>query len=133
MNFPQAVPEVPVDNIDHASAYYVRSLGFNLDWRSDEGGGIAGISRGHCRMFLTGRNFREVSRNAGPVVIWLNLPSIEEVNALHDEWRRTQARIVSPPEPKPWNLHEFTAADLDGNLFRVFYDFTREAGQQLAR
>jgi hypothetical protein len=24
---------------------------------------------------------------------------------------------------KPWGLHEFTAADPDGNLFRVFYDF----------
>jgi hypothetical protein len=24
---------------------------------------------------------------------------------------------------KPWQLHEFTAADLDDNLIRVFYDF----------
>jgi len=24
---------------------------------------------------------------------------------------------------KSWGLHEFTAADPDGNLFRVFYDF----------
>ena len=24
---------------------------------------------------------------------------------------------------KPWGLHEFTVADPDGNLFRVFYDF----------
>jgi hypothetical protein len=27
------------------------------------------------------------------------------------------------PESKSWGLHEFTAADPDGNLFRVFYDF----------
>jgi hypothetical protein len=40
-------------------------------------------------------------------------------------WRQrtiAQARIVSEPEDKPWKLREFTAADLDGNLIRVFYD-----------
>jgi hypothetical protein len=45
-------------------------------------------------------------------------------------WSGREVRIVSPPESKPWKLHEFTAADLDGNLLRVFYDFaweTREA------
>jgi hypothetical protein len=30
---------------------------------------------------------------------------------------------MSAPESKSWGLHEFTATDLDGNLFRVFYDF----------
>ena len=124
--FPGAVPEIPVDDVDQAAAYYVRNLGFTLDWGGEEGGGIAGISRGHCRMFLTGRGFREMYGNAGPVVIWLNLNSIEEVNELYGLWRDSKAKIVSPPEPKPWKLHEFTAADLDGNLFRVFYDFSRD-------
>ena len=124
--FPRAVPELPVDNVDQAAAYYVKHLGFNLDWGGEEGEGIAGISQGHCRIFLTGRGFRERYRNAGPVVIWLNLNSIEEVNELHEQWRDSQAKIVSPPESKPWKLHEFTAADLDGNVLRVFYDFSRD-------
>jgi catechol 2,3-dioxygenase-like lactoylglutathione lyase family enzyme len=121
--FPGAVPEIPVDDVDQAAAYYVRSLGFHLDW----GGGIAGISKGHCRIFLTGRDFRQMYRNAAPVVIWLNLKGIEAVNELYELWRENQAKIVSPPEPKPWKLHEFTAADLDGNLLRVFYDFSKDA------
>jgi predicted lactoylglutathione lyase len=126
--FPGAVPEIPVDDVDQAAAYYVTNLGFHLDWGGQEGG-IAGISRGNCRMFLTSRGFREMYRNAGPVVIWLNLNSIVEVNELYAQWRDSQATIVSPPEPKPWKLHEFTAADLDGNLFRVFYDFSRDVLQ----
>jgi len=38
-------------------------------------------------------------------------------------WSASKAKLMSAPESKPWGLHEFTAADLDGNLFRVFYDF----------
>jgi hypothetical protein len=33
------------------------------------------------------------------------------------------AKTISAPESKSRGLHEFTAADPDGNLFRVFYDF----------
>jgi uncharacterized glyoxalase superfamily protein PhnB len=122
--FPSAVPEIPVEAVDQAAAYYVRSLGFKLDWSSEDE--IAGVSRGDCRIFLTSRRFRERYGNAGPVVMWLNLNSKEEVNELYEVWRESQAKIISPPESKPWNLHEFTAADLDGNFLRVFYDFTRD-------
>ena len=45
---------------------------------------------------------------------------------LHASWSSLGAKIVSKPESKPWHLHEFTAADLDGNQFRVFYDFAWE-------
>ena len=33
------------------------------------------------------------------------------------------------PESKPWGLHEFTAADLDGKLFLVFYDIASSTPQ----
>ena len=124
-DFPGAVPEIPVANIDNATAYYQNALGFDTDW-GDEEGGIAGISKGNCRIFLTNAAFREGKGNAAPVLIWLNLDSKHEVDELHATWSRTNARIVSAPESKPWKLHEFTVADLDGNLFRVFYDFSSD-------
>ena len=120
--FPGAVPEIPVKDVDKAVAYYESKLGFSVDWGGEEGG-IAGVSKGHCRLFLTNGAFREQYGNSGPVLIWLNLNSKEEVNELYDLWSGSQAKIVSQPESKPWGLHEFTVADLDGNLFRVFYDF----------
>ena len=52
MTFPAPVPEIPAANVDNAAAYYVNTLGFNFDWGDDQGG-IAGISRGHCRLFIT--------------------------------------------------------------------------------
>jgi predicted lactoylglutathione lyase len=124
-DFPAAVPEIPVSDINKAAEYYEKNLGFKLDWGGEDGG-IAGISKGHCRMFLTNPAFRDPYGNVGPVLIWLNLNSKEEVNELYEQWKGTQARIVSEPEEKPWKLLEFTAADLDGNLFRVFYDFSHD-------
>ena len=61
------------------------------------------------------------------VVIWLNLDSKQAVDELYAIWNTNGARIISPPESTPWNLHEFTASDPDGNLFRVFYDFSRDS------
>jgi len=120
--FPGAVPEIPVSDIKKAAAYYESNLGFSIDWGGEDGG-IAGISKGHCRMFLTNGAFREQYLNDGPVLVWLNLSSKEQVNELYALWSTSQAKIVSPPQSKPWGLHEFTVADLDGNLFRIFYDF----------
>jgi uncharacterized glyoxalase superfamily protein PhnB len=121
-DFPGAVPEIPVTDIATAAAYYQLSLGFTLDW-GDDALGLAGISKGNCRMFLANQQYRKGYGNVGPTLTWLNLDSSEEVDELYRVWRASNARLVSAPESKPWGLHEFTAADLDGNLFRVFYDF----------
>ena len=120
--FPAAVPEIPVSDLQIALEYYKSRLGFDVDW-GGEGGGIAGVSRGDCRMFLTDTAFRNHYGNAGPVLVWLNLDSREDVDALYESWRENRVVIISPPESKSWELHEFTAADADGNLLRVFYDF----------
>ena len=120
--FPSAVPEIPVSDINEAVAYYQRNLGFTLDWGGDELG-LAGISKGNCRMFLANREYRTEYGNVGPTLTWLNLESKEEVDELYRGWSASRARLTSAPESKPWGLHEFTVADLDGNLFRVFYDF----------
>jgi uncharacterized glyoxalase superfamily protein PhnB len=123
--FPQAVPEIPVTNVDNAAGYYVSVLGFRLDWGNDEDG-IAGISQGDCRMFLTNALFRQNYANGGTVVVWLNLHSKQEVDELYDRWRQAGAKILSQPEDKPWRLREFRIADLDGNQLRVFYDFSSD-------
>ena len=123
--FPAAVPEIPVAAIDTAIEYYRSRLGFDFDWGGAEGG-IAQVSRGDCRLFLTDAAFRAGRGNGTPVVIWLNLDSRDEVDALFEAWSLAQATIVSRPESMPWKLHEFTASDLDGNLLRVFYDFSRD-------
>lgn len=121
--FPSAVPEIPVTDMPRALKYYEENLGFTVDWGRD-GGGIAGISKGNCRIFLTTTEFREYFHNDVPVLIWLNLDSKTEVDELHRTWSDRGANIVHPPESKPWSkLHEFVVTDPDGNVIRVFYNY----------
>lgn len=124
--FPAAVPEIPVRDLPAATAYYRDRLGFTVDW-SDEPLGLAGISRGDCRIFLAAAHYRSGLGTAGPASTWLNLASEADVDALHRAWSAAGATLRSSPQSQPWGLHEFTAADLDGNLLRVFYDFATPA------
>jgi catechol 2,3-dioxygenase-like lactoylglutathione lyase family enzyme len=119
---PGAVPEIPVGDVVAATEYYRDKLGFDIDW-VDADIGLAGISRDQCRIFLAGPTFRGANGTVSPIVTWLNLNSIGEVDELHSAWRASSAVLLSEPEAKPWGLHEFTAADPDGNRFRVFHDF----------
>ena len=121
--FPSAAPEIPVSDVTSAALYYERRLGFCWDWGID---GIGQVSRGGCRLLLTDAAFRTGGAARAPVVVWINLANKAEVDALHQAWSNSGARIVAAPESKPWHLHEFIAADLDSNLFRVFYDFAWE-------
>src|SRR5664279_4460770 len=97
--FPQAVPEIPVSNVETAAEYYVNVLGFHLDWGNDQGG-IGGISQGECRMFLTNAAFRQHCSNGGTVVVWLNLNSRQEVDELYQRWRDAGAKIIAAPGDK---------------------------------
>jgi len=131
-DFPQAVPEIPVSNVEHAAAYYTKVLGFSFDW-GDDAGGIGGISQGACRMFLTNAAFRAVNGPKSPVIIWLNLNSKQQVDELFERWKNAGAQIIEAVEDKPWNLREFRVADPDGNQLRVFYDFNWELQEEQRR
>jgi uncharacterized glyoxalase superfamily protein PhnB len=125
VTFPPACPEIPVAELGPALAYYRDSLGFTVDW-SDEGMGLAGLSQGESRIFMTSSAYRAGQANAGPVVVWLNMTGRAENDALHQRWSAAGARIATPPAARPWKLYEFSAEDLDGNVLRAFYDFAWE-------
>jgi uncharacterized glyoxalase superfamily protein PhnB len=122
VTFPPACPEIPVVELGPALAYYRDSLGFTIDW-ADEGLGLAGLSQGQSRLFMSSAAYRSAQPNSGPIVVWLNLSSRAEVDELYARWSVAGARIGEPPAAKPWKLYEFSADDPNGNVLRVFYDF----------
>jgi len=125
VNFPPVCPEIPVAELASALAYYRDSLGFAIDW-TDEALGLAGLSQGQSRLFMSSAAYRSAQPNSGPLVLWLNLSSRAEIDELYKRWSAAGARIATPPEAKPWKLYEFSVDDPDGNVLRVFYDFAWE-------
>jgi uncharacterized glyoxalase superfamily protein PhnB len=123
--FPQAVPEIPVTSVVAAARYYVDVLGFTLDW-GDDAEGIGGVSQGDCRLFLSNAPFRAGRGPNSPAIVWLNVNSRGDVDALFERWHAAGATILHGVEDKPWKLREFTVTDPDGNQLRVFYDFSRD-------
>jgi hypothetical protein len=73
-SFPAAVPEIPVSDLNQALHYYQHSLGFTIDWIAQDLG-LAGISKGNCRIFLADQQYRKAYGNIGPSLTWLNLDS----------------------------------------------------------
>ena len=129
--FPPAVPEVPVSDLPAALAYYRDRLGFGIDW-SDEELGLAGLSQGGARLFMGSAAYRAGQPNEGPAVVWFNLSSRAEIDELYERWKGAGAKIAKPPQAQPWKLYEFYAADPDGNMLRMFYDFAWEEREATA-
>lgn len=132
MRFPPACPQIPVADLATALSYYERCLGFTTDW-ADTGLGLAGLSRGHARVFLADAAFRDSPGPPAPVVLWLNFDSRAEVDAIHAEWLATGAHILHAPREQPWRLYEFFVRDADGNTLRAFHDVGGEADALAAR
>jgi len=97
--FPVAVPEIPVKDINEAAAYYESNLGFTLDWGGEELG-LAGISKGNCRMFLANSGFRKEYGNVGPY-----RQGRRPVNC--HQWVRGQSCVMPMPHPMSRALQAF--------------------------
>ena len=50
------------------------------------------------------------------------MSSAAEVDQLYADWKERGVSIEKALQTTPYNLREFTAQDVDGNSFRVFYD-----------
>jgi len=88
--------------------YYVRILGFKIEWEFT--GVIACVSRDRVGIFLSQGD----QGNPGSWV-WIGVGDAERV---HEELTRKGARIRQPPTNFPWAL-ELQVVDLDGNVLRL--------------
>jgi catechol 2,3-dioxygenase-like lactoylglutathione lyase family enzyme len=89
--FRRAVPVLRVANLDKALDYYVRVLGFTMDWRDDDGNSFASLSRGRCRLFLS-------VGDRGHAGMWIG---VTDVDILHEEQIGEGARVRHPSTNYP--------------------------------
>ncbi len=109
----EAVPELPVADVEQAQQYYRDVLGFEIGWLYP-GKEIGAVSRGNAVIF-----FRRRQGTFEPAVHWV---FAGDIDAAYAELRSSGARIAEPLEKKPWGLTQFTLEDLAGHRFHFHCD-----------
>ena len=101
-------PILRVESLPASIDYYVRVLGFKLDWESP--GVIASVSRDRCGIFLC-----EGDQGNPGGWVWVGVGDVER---LFEEYSGKGARIRHPPTNYPWAC-EMQIEDPDGNVLRM--------------
>jgi predicted enzyme related to lactoylglutathione lyase len=87
--------------------YYVDVLGFqNADWGGD---GFTHVGRDRAGIYLC-----RVGQGQPGTWVWIG---VEDVAALHEEYKASGARILRSPRNYPW-AYEMLVEDPDGHVLR---------------
>lgn len=105
--FERVIPILRVDDLVRSVDYYVRVLGFTLDWQDP--GVLASVSRDRCVLYLA-----EGDQGHPGSWVWIG---VENVESLYVEYVTRGAAVRMPPSNYPWAL-EMHVQDPDGNVLR---------------
>lgn len=110
-----ANPILRVGNTKASVDYYVQKLGFTTRFLhpNEERPFFASVKRGRCELFLC-----EGDQGHPGSWVWIGA---EDVEALHEEFKSSGAKIRNPPTNYEWAL-EMQVEDLDGNVLRFGSD-----------
>lgn len=111
ITFHTATPILRVRSLRPSLDYYVKKLGFKVDWQTP--GVIASLSRARCRVFLC-----EGDQGNPGSWVWIG---VSDVEALFKELRLRRAKVRHPPTNYEWAL-EMQVEDPDGNVLRFGSD-----------
>lgn len=111
VNFHPAAPILPVADLAASLDYYVRVLGFTLDWQ--DAIGMASVSRERCTLMLC-----QGDQGHRGTWVWIG---VADADTLHDELKGRGAIVRHPPNDYPW-AREMQIADPDGNVLRLGSD-----------
>ncbi len=105
------VPILRVENLPASIDYYVKVLGFKVDWH--EPGIMASVSRNRCSFMLC-----EGDQGNPGTWVWIGA---EDVESLFEEYKLTGAKVRHPPTNYAW-AYEMQISDLDGHVLRFGSD-----------
>jgi predicted enzyme related to lactoylglutathione lyase len=109
--FEHANPILSVADMARSLRYYVDVLGFtNAEWGSDD---FTCVRRDGASIYLS-----QGAQGRPGTWVWLG---VEDVDALHEEYRGSGAAILEPPQRFPWAC-EMKVGDPDGHVLRFGSD-----------
>ncbi|NER83138.1 MAG: bleomycin resistance family protein [Leptolyngbya sp. SIO1D8] len=109
--FESLTPILNVKNIPDSIRYYVDVLGFKQDWDWDDPPTFASVSRDDVCIFLC-------QGAQGQSGTWMSI-FVENVDALHEDYKAKGAIIRQAPTNFPWGVREMNIEDPDGHRLRI--------------
>jgi uncharacterized glyoxalase superfamily protein PhnB len=110
-------PILNVKNVATSLAYYCTTLGFEQVFCWPRGQALptfAQVSRGDFCVSLA----QEAQGGPG-MWMYLDLATLEDLDALYQEFVGKAAKISEPPTDKPWGMREMLIEDVDGHTLRI--------------
>jgi catechol 2,3-dioxygenase-like lactoylglutathione lyase family enzyme len=109
--FSGLVPILNVKNFAASIDYYVNKLGFKKEWDWGHPPNFGCVGRGEAQIFLC-------EGGQGQPGMWISI-FLKDVDALHEEYKKSGAIIMEPPRNYPWGSREMLVEDLDGHRLRM--------------
>ena len=109
----KALPELPVDDVPAAVAYYRDVLGFHVNYAQHD---IGVMDRDAVTVLLITRTARHTG--IGSCYVY-----IRDADALHAELLAKGANVQGEPISHPWGLRDFDVLDMAGNRLRFGQTF----------
>jgi uncharacterized glyoxalase superfamily protein PhnB len=111
-------PILNVKNVTVSLDYYCNTLGFQdvFHWSQADTPPwtFAQVRRGNFFVYLC------QGAQGGPGMwMYLEIASLEDLVALHQEYQAKAAKITEPPADKPWGMREMLIEDVDGHILRI--------------
>lgn len=99
------MPELPMDNVPEAVAWYRDKLGFSINYEQHD---IGVMDRDKVRLLLIART--EKHTGIGSCYIY-----VHDADLLFAELSEKGVTILHEPINRPWGLREFPVIDPEGN------------------
>jgi catechol 2,3-dioxygenase-like lactoylglutathione lyase family enzyme len=119
--FEGVVPILNVKNFAVSMDYYVSKLGFTKKWDWGAPPVFGCVTRGKVGIFLC-------EGAQGQAGTWMSIFT-EDVDALHEEYKKSGAIIRLDPTNMPWGTREMNVEDPDGHRLRMGSDATGPADE----
>ena len=120
--FENVIPILNVKNFAASMDYYVNKLGFRKKWDWGDPPTFGCVTRGKVHIFLC-------EGAQGQPGVWMSIFT-EDVDALHEEYKKSGAIIRLTPTNMPWGTREMNVEDPDGHRLRMGSEATGPADEE---
>jgi len=116
MKFDKAIPILYAKDVSKSIAYFTEQLKFDNKWEWESPATFGGVSRDNVEIFFC-------KEDQGHPATWLCLV-VDNVDEYYQLIKNSDAKILSKPDSKEWNMREMIVECPDGHIIRFGHNTT---------